>query len=127
LVPTASYLKAADFSLLNFNQKSVTAAFQIDWTSDESAQIGIQVGNVETQDATFPAPLVAAGPYFRFLRLLAQARSSSDPSPVGAETYEWQLRLQDGGDEKIPIRVKLLDDPWAIFSLQNHGQPLRCQ
>jgi len=127
LVPTASYLKEGDFSLLNFNQKPVTATFQIDWTSDEGAQIGVQVGNVETQDASFPAPLVAPGPYFRFLRLLAQARSASDPSPVGAETYEWQLRLQDGGDEKIPIRVKLLDDPWAIFSLQSHGQPLRCQ
>lgn len=125
LVPTAVSFKSGSVSVLNVNQKPQTSTLSIDWSIDESAQIGLRVGDVETQEASFPAPLVAGGPHWRFWRLLTLAKKVEVGSRGDARIYEWQLRLRDGSDEMAPVRVEILDDPWSLFSIKRGGHPGR--
>lgn len=117
LVPTVVYMNIGETSIFNFNQKPGASNAPIDWTKDENAQVGIQVSDVDTKETSFPTPLVAPGPYWRFYRLLVLGRSSPVKQPVGSTLYEWDLRLRDGGGEKTTARVVVVGDPWSVFSL----------
>jgi type VI secretion system protein ImpL len=125
LVPTAVSLKAGAATVLNVNQKPQVSTLSIDWTKDESAQISLRVGDVATQEASFPAPLVAGGPGWRFWRLLSLATQVEGRPRGGAQLYEWRLRVRDGDDEKAAVRVEVLDDPWSLFSVMRGGHPRR--
>ncbi len=119
ITPTVVYLNVGDTSVYNFNQKPGALTIPIDWTKDESAQIGVQVTDVETKETSFPSPQVASGPYFRFYRLLqSAAKVSPVKQPADSLLHEWVLLLRDGGGgDRTRARVVVVGDPWQIFTV----------
>ena len=117
LVPTMVYLNVGEQSVFNFNQAPQAARIAVDWTHDDPVQLGLQVTDSNTNEQSFPAPVVVEGPFWRVFRLFIKGSTSKVRTPIEGELHEWQLGVD--GSHGMTVRASFVvhGDPWQGFNL----------
>jgi hypothetical protein len=121
---TLMYLSVGDASIQNFNQRPGLTTLHIDWTREQTSQVGIQLMNLDTQEKVFPEPLVTPSSSWSALHLLAMAKVSSVKKPANGQLYVWQVRHQPEGGRSTAVRFIVIGNPFAPFTLGASGPAL---
>lgn len=114
---TLTYLSVGEASIHNFNQRPGLTTLRVDWTREQTSQVGIQLMNLDTQEKLYPEPFATPASSWSVLRLLSAAKAAPVKKPDNAQIYTWQVRHQQDGGRTTPVRFIVLGDPFALFTL----------
>lgn len=114
---TLVYLNAGESSVFNFNQKPGIVSVSLDWTKQNTSQVGIQLTNLETKENIFPEPIVVEGSFWSFLRLLKKAEDTRLKQAANARVYSWPIRHRREGAERTVARFVIFEDPLDLLGI----------
>ena len=116
---TLVYLNVGDASVFNFNQQPNPSGtlVMLDWTREQTSQVGAQLTDLDSKENTFPDPIVAQGSFWSFLRLVKKSQSSPVRQPAGATLFTWNVKLHKDGADVVPARFVVLENLWEPFTL----------
>jgi type VI protein secretion system component VasK len=122
---TLAYINLGSASVFNFNQQPVLKTLEIDWSTPQTSQIGIQLTDVVTGQQYYPEAVVTRDSYFSYLHLLQRAQGRKpQQSPIrdleGRELSEWRWSVPHGERSVKNSRVRFLiaGDPMELFNLR---------
>jgi type VI protein secretion system component VasK len=113
---TLVYLSIADAHVYDFNQKPGLVTIRFDWTQEHTAQVGVQLTNLDTKENLYPEPINSPSSHWAVLRLLSMGRPESVKRPEGGTLYSWVVPHGTGRSEKTTARFVIVGDPWQPFS-----------
>jgi hypothetical protein len=125
---TLVYLSIADAHVYNFNQKPGLVTIRFDWTQEHTAQVGVQLTNLDSKDNLYPEPINSPSSHWAVLRLLAMGHAERVKRPSDGTMYSWIVTHGPGRAEKTTARFVVVGDPWQPFSFAGRlgsGRALR--
>ena len=112
---TVSFISAGSTTLVNFNQRPFPVGLLEPWMTAHTAQVGIKLTDLGSQDEIYPDPLVETS-HWALLRLLYRAERRG-------RRFRWPVRFgirgRDGRSSRVevPVSFEVHKDPFEAFSL----------
>lgn len=123
-VLSLAYLRAGEQSIINFNQSPDASRkrLEFDWTSPNTAQVGIRLTDSETRDHRYPKPITAIKNYWSLLKLLRRAQRLSPEETArlprlrrGQRRYTWRFAIGRVDGEVLRVSYVAESDPFEVF------------
>ena len=111
---TMAFISVGASTLVNFNQRPFSVGLVEPWTTVHTAQVGIKLTDLATQEEVYPDPLVESS-HWALMRLLFRARRKN-------ARYTWPVRFGFRGPNgrssriEVPVSFEAAEDPFKIFS-----------
>ena len=109
-VMTLAFLSTGSSSLFNFNQQPTITALDLDWTTAQRAQLGIELTSPVSGEKSYPNPIFGKTSPWSLLHLLQKGERTGD-------VVTWRFQVGKDAVETASIRFTLHDDLIGQFDL----------
>lgn len=119
LALTLVFMNVGATSIFNFNQQATKTPVLLDWTKETTAQVGLQLTDVETKDSVYATPKATASSFWSLWRLEKMADAADAvKSPPGAQLFSWKITAdrREGNVDGLAQFV-VYEDIWAPFAV----------